>query len=401
MVGLFALFSTKHMLAATSDAAFPALLMVVFLSAVRALEHYFLHIRYKETTVLFVDIDPQWSDALIEIHQTLNDDWRLAVVSQTFPDRKLDLPGFIEQWDQNRLRQFIDTECDKHRKYLVVFGRNQPKSDIQNDLIRKVYGGFFTITNMNEFYEEILEKSPLFEHLVNWYSVCGIPKPRSVDLALKRLLDIFASSILLVLFAPVMLVLGIMIKRESRGPAIFSQTRLGHKGKPFTCYKMRTMVEHEDDTAKWPEFSNGHVTKFGKKLRASGFDELPQLYNVLKGDMSMVGPRPLREQLAKRHAERVPFFTVTINMKPGISGWAQIHQGKDTGDDTLLEKIRYDLYYAKHFSFLLDLLIYVRTFAQLVIGKKPGAAISQIPAQKPDASPAAKDITSGHGVKYG
>ena len=346
---------------------------------------------YRRTTVLFVEVEQHWYDKLPEIRDVLNEDWHLGIVAMKHLYTPPTIAEGIEVWDEARLESWLDREAEIGHKLLIVLGENQPKVLQHETLIRKAYGTPLVMTNMVDFYEEVLEKVPMFENITNWHCAIGLPRPSHIDLALKRLMDIFVASLLLVPALPIMAVLGVKIRRESEGPAIFRQQRLGYLGKEFTCYKLRTMAVHEDDGAQWPAFASHKVTPLGKKLRRLGLDELPQLFNVLKGDMSLIGPRPARPEVVARHEQRLPFYAAQRSVKPGISGWAQIHQGQDSGDDTLFEKTRYNLFYTKNFSFGLDLLIYIRTFAQLITFNKSNST-----RQEPSATKGQNSVDTAH-----
>ncbi len=379
-VSLFLLFYAipyKSLQTSLHDALWPSLVVLVSLSVFRGIEHLAMRWRYEGTTVLFVEIDPRWYDSLTEIRACLVDDWRMSVVAlKQRHDKAIGLPADVEIWDEARFSKWLSLDIAKKQKCLVVLGENQPKTKMHEDLIRKIYGTPIPMTNMVDFYEEVLEKTPLFEDVTSWHSSIGLPKPSLVDLTMKRAMDIAVAVPLLVLATPVMFLLGIMIRLESKGSAIFRQKRGGYRGVEFTMYKLRTMTEHQDDSHVWPapeahKAKEHHVTKLGGFLRRTGLDELPQLINVLKGDMSMIGPRPRRTAVLKRFEERLPYFSVQNSVKPGISGWASLHSGEDVDEASIFEKTRYNLYYAKYFSFWLDLLIYIRTFSRLIVGKKP------------------------------
>ncbi len=369
---LFILFQTnsKPLWVALSDSASPGLLILVTLSGARALERASRRLFYNKTTAIFIEIDPQWHESLGQARQVLDDDWRLVLVSPGKNSSCADVPAGIENWNGKQLGSWLEEAVKKGHKNLFIFGQNQPRTPLHANLIRKAYGNLIPITNMVDFYEEVLEKSPLFEDDKYWFSSTGLPKHRKVELAIKRLIDITVAIPLAIAVIPVIGVLAIIIRKESNGPAIFRQERVGIGGKIFTLYKLRTMTVHEDDSDKWPNFEASKVTKFGDFLRRTGLDELPQIYNVLSGSMSFIGPRPARPKVTRRHIDRLPYYAVVKSVKPGISGWAQLHQGQDAGDDTMFEKTRYNLYYAKHFSIWLVILIYIRTFSQLINGKK-------------------------------
>lgn len=183
--------------------------------------------------------------------------------------------------------------------------------------------------------------------------------------------SLLACSIFLVTW-PLMLLAIIMIKIEDgiRAPILYSQERVGLNGFPFVIYKFRSMrLDAEKEGAKWATKNDSRITRVGNFLRKYRVDELPQLYNVIKGDMGFVGPRPERPQFTKNLVMSVPFYNHRHNVKPGLTGWAQLKYPYGSNEQDALEKLKFDLYYIKHRSFLLDLLILVRTSEIILFGK--------------------------------
>ncbi|MEM8948806.1 MAG: TIGR03013 family XrtA/PEP-CTERM system glycosyltransferase [Pseudomonadota bacterium] len=182
--------------------------------------------------------------------------------------------------------------------------------------------------------------------------------------AAKRLSDVMISGFLLVLMAPVMLVTAWVVRKDSPGPALFRQTRVGLGGKPFTMYKFRSMRQdaEADGKARWAQTNDKRITKVGRFLRLTRLDELPQLYNVLRGDMSLVGPRPERPEFVKGLAEEIPFYNERHSVRPGITGWAQTSFAYAATVEDTRTKLEYDLYYVKNHSLFLDFLVLIQTF---------------------------------------
>jgi lipopolysaccharide/colanic/teichoic acid biosynthesis glycosyltransferase len=184
---------------------------------------------------------------------------------------------------------------------------------------------------------------------------------------LKRTMDI----LLVLLSAPLAVILlglaALAIKLTSRGPVLFVQERLGRNGLPFPCYKLRTMVEGaEHGTPQWATESDPRVTPVGRFLRQSRLDELPQLYNVWRGDMSFVGLRPIRQYFARILDEKEHRYYLRFLTRPGITGWDQVHNGYPSTVAGQLRKFRFDLYYLHHASFWLDLLILWKTIVVIL-----------------------------------
>jgi sugar transferase (PEP-CTERM system associated) len=195
----------------------------------------------------------------------------------------------------------------------------------------------------------------------------------NASLALKRGLDILISLLLLPLFLPVMLivVVAIWLESPSEGPVIYKQKRVGNGDKEFQIYKFRSMRANaeENGLAQWAKKHDARVTRVGAIIRKIRLDELPQLFNVIKGDMSFVGPRPERPEFVKQLVEQYPYYRERHRMRPGLTGWAQIrHEYGDTFEDAF-EKLQYDLYYVKNSSVFLDLLIIIHTVEVILLGK--------------------------------
>lgn len=186
--------------------------------------------------------------------------------------------------------------------------------------------------------------------------------------ALKRAFDIFSSALLLVLLSPVMLLAALAIKLDSRGPVLYRQERVGLRGRSFMCTKFRSMrVDAEGDgVARWASKDDPRVTRVGAFLRKSRIDELPQLWSVFTGEMSLVGPRPERPAFVEELKEQIPFYEIRHTVKPGITGWAQVRYHYGASMDDAKRKHQFDLYYVKNNSLALDLLVLVETVSVIV-----------------------------------
>ena len=189
----------------------------------------------------------------------------------------------------------------------------------------------------------------------------------------KRIFDILVVLMLLPIALPfaVMVSLAIFIESGGRGSVLYSQVRVKQYGVPFKIYKFRSMVTNaeKDGVAQWASKNDSRITRVGKLIRKGRLDELPQLYNVLTGDMSFVGPRPERPEFVEKLAKAVPYYEERHRVKPGLTGWAQVcyAYGDTVGDS--VEKLQYDLYYVKNYSLLLDLLILLQTAEVVMLGK--------------------------------
>ena len=206
--------------------------------------------------------------------------------------------------------------------------------------------------------------------LENGYVLDGM---NELERNVKRLLDFIVALICLIIFSPLFIICYIMVKREDGGPAIFQQERIGRFGRPFKIYKFRSMrVDAEKDGPAL--FKTGgketRLTKVGKFLRDHHLDELPQLWNVLKGDMAFIGPRPEREFYIKQIIDHDPRYVYLYQIRPGVTSYATLYNGYTDTMEKMLRRLELDLYYLEHRSWWFDIKILMKTFINIVFGKK-------------------------------
>jgi exopolysaccharide biosynthesis polyprenyl glycosylphosphotransferase len=221
------------------------------------------------------------------------------------------------------------------------------------------------------FYEKFWRKIPISELRDDWflYSSGFRLMHHALALNVKRLMDILLSLTILVGGAPLMLLTVILIKLDSKGSIFYTQLRTGQRGKSIRIYKFRTMVEDaEKQGAAWAEVNDARVTRVGRWLRAWHLDELPQAWNVLKGDMSCIGPRPERPEFTQELEKHIPYYDLRYLVKPGITGWAQVMHPYGSSIEDARKKLEYDLYYIKHYSLLLDAFIALKTLRVMFFG---------------------------------
>lgn len=179
---------------------------------------------------------------------------------------------------------------------------------------------------------------------------------------IKRCSDIFVSLCLIIFTFPVVIGVILMIKIEDRGPIFYSQLRSGFKGESFRIYKFRSMhTRAESDGVQWAKPNDKRITKVGNLIRKTRLDELPQLFNVLKGEMSLIGPRPERPELDDKLSTKIMYYNYRYLVKPGLSGWAQVNYPYGASVEDSEKKFSYDLFYMKNFSIWLDILIFFKT----------------------------------------
>jgi len=191
-----------------------------------------------------------------------------------------------------------------------------------------------------------------------------------VTRAIKRAVDIVLAGVGLVLAAPLIVVTAFLVKIGSPGPVLYRQERVGENGRIFELYKFRSMrADAEDGTPIWAKENDDRVTGVGRFIRLTRLDEMPQLWNVLRGDMSFVGPRPERPYFVDQLAAVIPFYMERHTVKPGVTGWAQVKYRYGASIEDAMEKLRYDLYYVKHLSIVFDLTIVIDTVKVILSGK--------------------------------
>ena len=220
-------------------------------------------------------------------------------------------------------------------------------------------------------YNSVIPSRPYLEDLdgLAVVNIRRVPLNNMANMLIKRLVDIAGAVVAIVLCSPSMLTAAIAVKITSRGPLIFKQERVGLHNKPFQMYKFRSMeVQSDADEKKgWTVKNDPRVTKVGRILRSTSIDELPQLFNVLKGDMSMIGPRPERPLFVEKFREEIPRYMIKHQVRPGITGWAQVNGYR--GDTSIKKRIEYDLYYIENWSMAFDIKILFLTFFRGFINK--------------------------------
>lgn len=228
------------------------------------------------------------------------------------------------------------------------------------------------VRDLVQFYEETWQKVPLYYLGARWFlltegfHLLGNP----VRLRLKRLMDVAISSVMLVLSSPVMLITALLIRLDSPGPALYTQTRTGRDGKDFTIFKFRSMrTDAEKDGAQWASKNDSRITRMGNFIRKTRIDELPQLFNILKGSMSFVGPRPERPEFNESLEKELSFYNLRHMVQPGLTGWAQVSYPYGASLEDAKEKLQYDLFYIKSYSLWLDISIVLKTITVVVFGR--------------------------------
>lgn len=275
---------------------------------------------------------------------------------------------------ETRLSSIADiiTEIDAGRLAVEAIVLRESAHELPPEIGRRLVELYFTgvpTYTLELFHEVFWRKIPLYRLNQTWLFQAGFPIAREpVFERLKRAADIVLSLLGLILSAPFIAASALAIWLEDRGPVFFLQTRIGKNHVPFRIVKLRTMREGiAGDRYTLP--GDARVTRVGRFLRASRLDEFPQLWNVLKGDMSLIGPRAEWDRLVLIYENEIPCYHFRHLVKPGITGWAQVNYPYGANLDDTLRKLEYDLYYIRHFSFLLDASIVLKTIHIILFGK--------------------------------
>lgn len=260
---------------------------------------------------------------------------------------------------------------EKYNVKEIIIALEKEDHDVLVDVISKTEGKNLSLKIVPDLYE-ILSGQARTSQIYGMPLIDIMPELMPEwEKKLKRLMDIFVSMILLLLSMPVTFLSAIAIKIDSEGPVFFKQERLGQNGKPFNVYKFRSMIKDAEKYTGpvWSTKDDPRVTRMGKLVRRLRIDEIPQMLNVLKGEMSLVGPRPERAFFVEKLSQEIPYYKRRLKVRPGVTGWAQIkHKYDETIEDVKI-KLKYDLFYIENMSLRMDFKILLRTVFVVLFGK--------------------------------
>jgi lipopolysaccharide/colanic/teichoic acid biosynthesis glycosyltransferase len=276
-----------------------------------------------------------------------------------------------------------------HAIDLLLVGARESRSHVLESVLRSCEGDPVRLCDLTEFYAAVFGRLPVSQTDRVWLQF--VLHPRYRPRRLQRAFDLVVGGALAALFLPLLGPLALLIRRDG-GPALFRQERIGQDGRRFVIYKLRTMRwEGERGPQRWSRDGDSRVTAIGRVLRRTHVDELPQLLSVLRGDMTLVGPRPEQPEIAARLEEMLPLWRGRYRHKPGLTGWAQVRCGYAGSHDGSAWKLAHDLYYLRHQSFALDVAVLVETLHTVVrapqfvdhaaspfVASRRGAATAQV-----------------------
>ena len=305
----------------------------------------------------------------------------IAEEIQARPALKLKVVGFLDDnmntiEDEDSTIPILGLTCDSEAvikdnnvKIVIVAVKSRMDSVILTDLIKGIPLGV-KVWRMPKFYEKITHKYLVSKMTVNWLFYACVKKKALLFTYIKRFCDIISSIAIMLVTIPLSIIAMVIIKFSDFGPIFFTQTRIGKFGKPFKMIKFRTMYQDKveedfDEDIDQVHADDKRIMPFCKFLRKSHIDELPQMINVLRGEMSIVGPRPVREEVYYENREKVPFWECRNWVLPGWCGWQQINMTEPTSE----ERLEYDLYYIKHRHIVWEFLILLQFIAKVICGR--------------------------------
>lgn len=292
-------------------------------------------------------------ESVNELHRFLDQNPQLGYkIVLRAPDSTEGLPDTLTEW-----RRLVS----EYGLNLIVVPRHFRKNASLSRVFFELLENKVRIRDFPEFYESVLRRVPLHEIDEEWF-LENVTNQSLIYNDTKRLVELAAAIIFQAVALLPEILIALAIKLSSPGPVIYKQVRLGKYARPFVLYKFRTMrADAEKHGAQWAAANDARVTSVGRFLRATHLDELPQLVNIITGDLSFVGPRPERPEFVAKLKEVVPFYEIRLFVKPGVTGWAQIHYPADQTVSDVERKLEYDIYYLKNRSILIDIAILAKT----------------------------------------
>jgi exopolysaccharide biosynthesis polyprenyl glycosylphosphotransferase len=323
-------------------------------------------------TGIFALLDGAWRFFLTRILSLKNQTHQIIIIAES--PLVHDIQSFCKKYPE--LGYHIDVytsateaiaKIQEIKKATIVIGNSFLKNAELGKILYKQLNEKIQIETLAHFYGRIFGRIPLTEVTEEWF-IQEVHAKNNTYLFIKRMADVFLALFACILFSPIALFLLIVIPLSSRGSALYTQIRTGKDSKNFTLYKFRTMYEEKNknpdqsgSAPAWAQQNDPRITRFGKVLRATHLDELPQLINIIIGDMSFVGPRPERPEFAQTLKEEIPHYLVRHTVLPGLTGWAQIKFKYASSVTDWKQKFEYDLYYIQNQNMLTDMSVIVKT----------------------------------------
>lgn len=280
--------------------------------------------------------------------------------------------------NQTSFKNIVITDPDHFVQFLktnetdfAISVYHKGMSPVVSKVIERLPFSSIDVLNLGAFIELFHREIPLNYRNLHWHTADFFLPKHTITSLVKRIIDFTAALFGLILLLPFFPIIMLLIRMDSPGNPLYSQTRAGLMGKPFKIYKFRTMrKDAESSGAQWAQKKDPRITRIGSFMRKTRIDEIPQLWNILKGDMSLVGPRPERPEFVKDLKESIPLYEWRLLVPPGLTGWAQIRHGYTDTTEGIRRKLQYDLFYIKHHSVWLDLEIILSTIPLMMKGSR-------------------------------
>ena len=347
--------------------AINGVLITLFIVGWRILYSYLLEQPIFRRNVLIVGAGWAGKTVLQEINKSKKSGLKVAGFIDDDPLKKgkvvNGIPILVDRYTLN------DVVHQNDINLIITAITHEKHADLIKVLINCSWNGV-DIVDMPDMFEQLTGKIP-FKHINDlWMLHIVISKPKLYGRLFKPILEIFIAIILFVLLIPFVGIIALLIKIDSPGRIFYTQERDGKDGRKFAIIKFRTMIENAElnTGAVYTTDNDPRITKVGKFLRKWRLDEIPQLLNIIKGNMSLVGPRPERHVFIKEFEEKIPFYTQRLAVRPGLTGWAQIKYPYASSIEQTEEKLQYDLYYIKNMSFVMDFAILLKTIKAVLFG---------------------------------
>ena len=259
--------------------------------------------------------------------------------------------------------------CPDHADRVIV-ALDEKRGKLPLEPLMQLRLAGIDVEDTTSFIERTSGRLAVDTMLPSWLIFSDGFKTSALRLAMKRLLDVVLSLILLVVTAPLMALTAVLVRLEGGGPVLYRQKRMGQNGREFEVLKFRSMVQDAEKKSGpiWARTDDPRITRMGCVIRKLRIDEIPQLFNVLAGQMSFVGPRPERRHFVEQLEKRIPYYRLRETVRPGITGWAQVQYQYGASEEDALEKLKYDLYYIKNCNALFDLWIALKTVKVVLLG---------------------------------
>jgi len=346
------------------------LFLLVFVIGWRIFYIWILNNGVLNESIVILGSSPLALDIVRQVHKNIDCGYEIALL----------IPDSDNEIFENTIYDKIAVDCTKEdfcrnvietgaRKVVVALKEKRGSFPIKELLNCRTEG--INVLEGSTFYEMLTGKLLVTKINPSWLIFSEGFKKSKIRTIIKRIEDIIISTTMLILLSPLLLITSILIKIDSKGPVLFSQDRVGQNQKEYMVHKFRSMVEDaEKETGPvWAQTDDDRITRVGKVIRKCRIDELPQLWDVFTGKMSMVGPRPERKYFTDVLETKIPYYVERFKVKPGVTGWAQVSYDYGSTVEDAIEKLNYDLFYIKNLSITLDIVIIIRTVKTVLFGR--------------------------------